>query len=186
MTTKTTTSKSSARTTKTAAQAPLKSGETELFGMPEGLASANQGLRDAAATLRASLADYKSSRDDALKHYSEDVDAALSHMNVGIDVANAQLTAARAQTREDLATALHQADESRKALADQVKVQAHLGAMEARERSEEVAKGLSDVGHRLEAALQAVRDDTTKAWNDLWSDTTEAIGHLRRALYGGR
>lgn len=173
MTTKSTSTRAAAR-------------KTDQTAIPEALDAAGEGLRQAASAFQKSLAEYKTSRDEALKRYSEEVDAALAHMNVGMEVATAQLKASRAETREELADALRQADESRKALTDQVKVQAHLGLMEARERSEGMTDRLGEIAHRIDAVLSSVRDDSTKAFKDLWSDTGEAIGNLRQALYRGR
>ena len=150
--------------------------------LPDEIASADASLREAAKQLGAAVAELRSSEDKAWKEYSDDVHEALLHMNAQLEVATAQVKAAHSETREDLVDALHQAASVRYGIIDQLRVQTHLGLMEARERSHDAMDDLNQVGRRLEAVIESVRNDTRKTWSDLFHDTTATISHLRTAV----
>ncbi len=150
--------------------------------VPDKVAKATEDLRDAASVLRDAVSELHNDEDEAWERYRGEIDDALAHMDAQLDVSTAQIKAARAETREDLADALHQAAEAPRELLEQLRVQSHLGAMDARDRVQSLMDDVTGLGKHLETVVDSVLNDSKKTVKDLTNDANEAIAHLRKGL----
>ncbi len=150
--------------------------------VPDKVAKATEDLRGAATTLRDAVYELHTDEDEAWDRYRREIDDALAHMDAQLDVSTAQIKAARAETREDLADALHQAAEAPREILEQLRVQTHLGAMDARDRTQALLDDVTGLGAHVEAMVDTVLNDTKTTVKDLARDVNDVITHLRTRL----
>ena len=151
-------------------------------GLPGSVANANRKLRSAADVLSDAVADLHESENAAWREYSASVADAIARMNAELSVSMAQLKASQSEGGPGLVDALREADEARRAVADNVRVQAHLAAMDMQDRTKRANEGLEVIGERIEQMATLVRDASTSTVKGLASDASELFGLLRHAI----
>ena len=151
-------------------------------GLPGPVANANRKLRSAADVLSDAVADLHESENAAWREYSASVADAIARMNAELSVSMAQLKAAQSEGGPGLVDALREADEARRAVADNVRVQAHLAAMDMQDRTRKANEGLDIIGERIEQMATLVRDASTSTVKGLASDASELFGLLRHTI----
>jgi hypothetical protein len=150
--------------------------------LPGPVAAANRNLRSAADVLSDAVSELHESENAAWRAYSASVADAIARMNAELSVSMAQLKAAESEGGPGLIDALREADEARRAVADNVRVQAHLAAMDVQDRTRKANEGLEIIGERIEQMATLVRDASTSTAKGLASDASELFGLLRHAI----
>ncbi len=150
--------------------------------LPRPITDANRRLKSAADVLAGAVADLHESESQAWREYSANVADSISRMNAELAVSMAQLKAAQAEGGPGLADALREADEARRAVVDNVRVQARLAAMEIEDRTKQATDGLEIIGERMEQMTTLVRDASTTALKGLVSEATDLFALLRHSI----
>lgn len=150
--------------------------------LPGPVTAANRKFRSAAEVLAGAVTDLHESENQAWREYSASVADAIARMNAELSVSMAQLKAAQADNGPGLVEALRDADEARRAVADNVRVQAHLAAMDVQDRTKQVTDGLEVIGERIDQLATLVRDASTSTVKGLAADSSELFGLLRHAI----
>ncbi len=150
--------------------------------LPGPVTAANSKLRSAADLLAEAVTDLHESENQAWREYSASVADAIARMNAELSVSMAQLKAAQSEGGPGLADALREADEARRAVADNVRVQARLAAMEMEDRTKQVTEGLEVIGERIDHMTNLVRDASATAVKGLASEATDLFALLRNAI----
>lgn len=150
--------------------------------LPGPVTNANRKLRTATELLASAVTDLHESENQAWREYSANVADAIARMNAELSVSMAQLKATQSEGGPELAEALREADEARRAVADNVRVQARLAAMDMQDRTKKATEGLEVIGERIEQMATLVRDASTTTIKGLASDTTELFALLRHAI----
>jgi Mg2+ and Co2+ transporter CorA len=150
------------------------------------LDGAQQELRKATAAMRRALAEFDDADGDAMAAYARNVRAALSQLEDELDVSGAELSAQLAESREQLGESLHAARSSWAAINDEMKLQAHLAQMEARDLYRRADEDLHQAGAIISTSLEELGQTTTESLDTVRSQANKAIGQLRSAIYGLR
>lgn len=178
--------KSSRSATKRAAPAKPRSSRGAAKDRPADLpgpvTSANRKLRSATELLASAVTDLHESENHAWREYSASVADAIARMNAELSVSMAQLKATQSESGPGLVEALREADEARRAVADNVRVQARLAAMDMQDRTTKATEGLEVIGERIEQMATLVRDASSTTVKGLASDASELFSHLRHAI----
>ncbi|MEO6628197.1 MAG: hypothetical protein ABIP03_06455 [Aquihabitans sp.] len=178
--------KSTRSTTKRAAPAKPRAGraaaQDKSADLPGSVTAANRKLRTAAELLSGAVTDLHESENLAWRQYSASVADAIARMNAELSVSMAQLKATQSEGGPGLADALREADEARRAVADNVRVQARLAAMDMQDRTKKATEGLEVLGERIEQMAALVRDASTTTVKGLAADSAELFALLRHAI----
>ena len=150
--------------------------------LPGPVTAANSKLRSAADMLADAVTDLHESENQAWREYSASVADAIARMNAELSVSMAQLKAAQADGGPGLVEALRDADEARRAVADNVRVQAHLAALDVQDRTKQATDGLEVIGERIDQMATLVRDASTSTVRGLAADASDLFGLLRHAI----
>lgn len=150
--------------------------------LPGSVTAANRKLRTAAELLSGAVTDLHESENLAWRQYSASVADAIARMNAELSVSMAQLKATQSEGGPGLADALREADEARRAVADNVRVQARLAAMDMQDRTKKATEGLEVLGERIEQMAALVRDASTTTVKGLAADSAELFALLRHAI----
>jgi uncharacterized phage infection (PIP) family protein YhgE len=150
------------------------------------LEAAQQELRSATGAMRQALAAFDDADVAALQAYARNVRAALSQLEDELDVSGAELTAALADSREQLGESLQAARSSWSAINDEMKLQAHLAQMEARDLYRRADEDLHQAGAIISSSLEELGQTTADGLDSVRGQATKAIGQLRSAIYGLR
>jgi hypothetical protein len=150
--------------------------------LPGPVAVANRKLRSAADVLSDAVSELHESENVAWREYSASVADAVARLNAELSVSMAQLKAAQSESGPGHVDALREADVARRAVADNVRVQAHLAAMDMQDRTRKANEGLEIIGERIEQMATLVRDASTSTVKGLASDASELFGLLRHAI----
>lgn len=150
--------------------------------LPGPVTTANRKLRSATELLAAAVTDLHESENQAWREYSASVADAIARMNAELSVSMAQLKATQSEGGPGLVDALREADEARRAVADNVRVQARLAAMDMQDRTTKATEGLEVIGERIEQMATLVRDASSTTIKGFASDATDLISHLRHAI----
>ena len=146
---------------------------------PTELARADADLRSAMARVREALGEFDAAQHAAWATYAVTVDRAIVHLEAELNVCQAQLGVRQATTTDDLKATVARARTSWTAMGDDLRVQAHLAELDARDKVEAANAALHHaveaIGHRAGHDLDAVRHEADKA-----------LGALRHALGGLR
>jgi hypothetical protein len=141
------------------------------------LAQADADLRSAMARVRRALGEFDAAEHEAWTTYAVTVDRALVHLEAELNVSQAQLGVRQATTSDDLKATMDRARTSWSAMNDDLRLQAHLGELDARDKVDQATgvlhQAVEAVGQRAAHDLEAVRREADKA-----------VGALRHALGG--
>lgn len=150
--------------------------------LPGPVTAANRKLRSAADLFAEAVKDLHESENQAWREYSANVADAVAKMNAELSVSMAQLKAAQSEGGPGLVDALREADEARRAVVDNVRVQARLAAMDMEDRTKQATDGLEIIGERLDQMATLVREASSSAVKGLASDAAELFNLLRHAI----
>ena len=138
------------------------------------LDAAQQELRSATGAMRQALAAFDDADVAALQAYARNVRAALSQLEDELDVSGAELTAALAESREQLGESLQAARSSWSAINDEMKLQAHLASLDAK-----------DALGRVESRFGELRGKAGVAADAILHELSEGMGELAMTLRAG-
>lgn len=143
------------------------------------LARADADLRSAMSRVPQALGEFDAAQHAAWASYASTVDRALVHLEAELNVCEAQLGVRQATTSDDLHATVARARTSWSAMGDDLRVQAHLAELDARDQVEAAGAALGHaveaIGRRAGHDLDAVRHEAERA-----------LGALRHALGGLR
>src|SRR4051812_13861352 len=148
----------------------------------DALIACNREVRTASTYLRAALDDLHTSEDVAWRSYADEVDRALVHLDVELQVAAARLRAERAESRDELSVALHEAAESWRSRRDDARVQARLLEMERRDAGRSAVEELHRARTEVERALSGLSHDLGATLQEARQATVSAIGRVAGAV----
>lgn len=135
------------------------------------LAVADGQLRTAMAHVRASLGTFDEAEHDAWATYARTVDRALVHLEAELNVSEAELGVRQADNPDELRATLDRARESWLAIGDDLRLQAHLAQLDARDRIDEATSGLQrligDLSRRAAHDLDAARHEAGRVLGEL-------------------
>lgn len=150
-------------------------------------------LRSAATRVRELVASYEREQDAAWQAYAHSIDRALVHLEIELEVSAAHLAVLRAESADDLSRTLERARTSWSALGDELRLQAHLGELDARDvvgaTYERAGQDLAHAGAAIQSTLDALVHLPATAAHDLAPVRERAAGgvaQLRSALFGLR
>lgn len=147
----------------------------EVSGRAEAVASASESLR-------AALDDLHQVEDEAWRRYAADLEAASLRLDAALSVASSRLRAEKADTSEDLEDALEELATTWRSRADELRVQTHLGALDARDAGLHVLDDLDAAGQRITDALAAVRSDAEHSFGAVRDRVRHTIDEVGRAI----
>ena len=115
----------------------------------DGLAEAKAALQRAASALHEANRELHEHEDEAWLEYASEADAAVARMEAELEMSAAKLRAERAGSTAELRAALDEAATTWRSRADEIRVQTHLGEMDARDAGLVALDRLEAAGHRL-------------------------------------
>lgn len=178
--------KSNRSSTKRTASAKPRAGrgasKEHRANLPGPVTTANRKLRSAADLLADAVTELHESENQAWREYSASVADAIARMNAELSVSMAQLKAAQSDGGPGLADALREADGARRAVADNVRVQAHLAALDVQDRTKQATDGLEIIGERIEQMATLVRNASTSTVKGLASEASDLFALLRHTI----
>jgi hypothetical protein len=158
----------------------------DVSGADEGaraeVAQRTETVEQASAALRRALQELREADDAAWKRYATEVEHATLRFDAALGIAAATLRAERAASKPELADALDSVVRSWRARADELRLQAHLGEMEAHDAGLHAVDVLEAAGDQVASVLVTVRDDTGQSLDALRTAGGRAIDGLGRAL----
>lgn len=135
------------------------------------LAAADVDLRNAMSRLRAALGTFDDAEDAAWTTYARTVDRAIVHLEAELNVSEAELGVSQALDIDDLRATLERARASWVAMGEDLRLQAHLAQLDARDRIDDASSGLQrllgDLTRRAVQDLDAVRAEAARILGDL-------------------
>jgi len=154
------------------ASEPIK---TEVSGRTEDVETASVALRHAIKELH-------EADDAAWKRYATDLDHATLRFDAALAMAAASLRAERSASKPDLHNALDSVARTWRGRADQLRLQTHLGEMDARDATEHVTDDLEAAGHQVTMVMDTLKTDAGQTIETLRSAAGRAIDGLSLAL----
>lgn len=146
---------------------------------PAELARADADLRVAMARVRRALGEFDAAEHEAWVAYAATVDRAIVHLEAELNVSEVQLGVLQATTSDDLKATMARARTSWSAMSDDLRVQAHLAELEARDRVDQAS-------HVLHQTVEAIGGRAAHDLDALRHEAERAVGALRHALGGLR
>lgn len=144
-------------------------------GVRAAVSRSTEDAETASSALRAAIRELHQADDEAWQHYATAVEAATLRFDAMLGMAAAKLRAERATSQHALEDVLEDVATSWRARADEIRVQTHLGEMDARDAGLHTLDDLERAEHGLRRALVLLR---TGVGSSLASMRTE----VRRAL----
>ncbi len=116
-------------------------------------------VESASEALRTALEELHQAEDEAWRRYAADLEEATLRLDATLAVASSRLRAEKADTHEELEDALEELATTWRSRADEIRVQTHLGDLDARDAGLHLLSDLDAAGHRITETLAALRDD---------------------------
>ncbi|CAN5433150.1 hypothetical protein BH10ACT1_BH10ACT1_22770 [soil metagenome] len=129
-----------------------------------------EDAESASAALRRAIAVLHEADDAAWKRYATDLEHATLRFDAALGMAAANLRTERAASKPELEQALEAVARSWRTRADEIRVQTHLGELEARDAGLHTVEDLERAGHKVASVLEVLR-----------SDAAASLGSLREA-----
>jgi hypothetical protein len=120
--------------------------------------------------------------DEAEQRYADEVAATLSILEFDLRTARAALDARRADSTEDLHHALSEVEDAARSWLDDLGLQARLARMEARDRTDGIARRLERARAEAKRAVIRVSDAVESDLDEMRRVTVHEIGEVRAAL----
>lgn len=138
----------------------------------------------ATAALREALKELHRSDDEAWRRYAVDLEEATRRFDTTVGVAAARLRAERAASKEDLGSVLDDVMASWRSRADEMRVRAHVGQMDARDLVSDTVSELDLVTQRLGVVLTRLRAEVGSTLDSMRREVTAALDDAARILRG--
>lgn len=142
-----------------------------------------EAVESATTALREAISELHQTDDEAWKRYAADLEDATLRLDAALGVASARLRSERAGSKEELQAALEEAAASWRARADEIRVQTHLGEMEARDAGLHALDDLERAGRRISAVTTSLRDDAGESLTALRGNARHALDELGQVLH---
>lgn len=139
-------------------------------------------VEEAAGVLKEALAELHRSDDEAWRRYASELEEATNRFETSLGLASARLRAERATSKEDLRTVLHELTDSWRARADEARVRAHIGRMDARDLVSETVTGLDLAGQRMAAVVARLREEVGDTLVAMRAEVSSALDDAARIL----
>jgi hypothetical protein len=139
-------------------------------------------VESASVALRAALDDLHQVEDEAWRRYASELEEATLRLDAALSVASSRLRAEKADTPEELEDALEELATTWRSRADEIRVQTHLGVLDARDAGLHVLDDLDAAGHRITETLTAVRSDAEHSFSSLRERVQHTIDDVGRAV----
>lgn len=141
-----------------------------------------EDVEAASAALRRAITALHEADDEAWKRYASDIHHATLRFDAAISMAAASLRAERAASKPALDDALESVAQRVRARADEIRLQTHLGELEARDAGLHATEDLEAAGHRVATVIRTLRDDAGASLAGLRTAAGEAIDGVALAL----
>ncbi len=151
-------------------------------GVRDEVAGRAVDVESASLALRAALDDLHQVEDEAWRRYAADLEEATLRLDAALSVASSRLRAEKADTPADLEDALEELATTWRSRADEIRVQTHLGELEARDAGLHVLDDLEAAGHRIADTIAAVRGDAEHSFTALRDRARHTIDEVGRAV----
>lgn len=138
----------------------------------------------ATAALRDAIRELHRSDDEAWRRYAVDLEEATRRFDATVGVAAARLRAERAASKEDLGAVLDEVVVSWRSRADEMRVRAHVGQMDARDLVSDTVAELDLATQRLGAVIALLRGSAGDTLTSLRREATDALDDAGRILRG--
>jgi hypothetical protein len=138
----------------------------------------------ATAALRDALAELHRSDDEAWRRYAVDLEEATRRFDTTVGLASARLRAERAASKEDLGVVLDDVMHTWRSRADEMRVRASVGQMDARDFLAEAVAELDLATQRLVAVGARLRSEVGDSLAAMRTDVTAALDDAARILRG--
>lgn len=138
----------------------------------------------ATAALREALRELHRSDDEAWRRYAVDLEEATRRFDTTVGLAAARLRAERAASKEDLGSVLDDVMQSWRARADEMRVRAHVGQMDARDLVSDTVAELDLATQRLGAVVARLRTEVGGTLSSMRHEVTAALDDAARIIRG--
>lgn len=139
-------------------------------------------VESASGALRAALDELHQAEDEAWRRYAAELEEATLRLDAALSVASSRLRAEKADSHEELEGALEELATTWRSRADEIRVQTHLGDLDARDAGLHVLDDLDAAGHRITDTLAAVRSDAGHSFGALRERVQHTIDDVGRAV----
>lgn len=139
-------------------------------------------LARAGTALRHCLEEVHTADDAAWAAYSEAADAAIAHLQAELVLAGARLNAERAADHDEVRDAAFAASHVARQWLDDLRVQAHLGRMEAGSAADRAVEDLEHVARGLRAGTRRLGLSAAGTADEVRCTVADAIHGAGRAL----
>ena len=113
-----------------------------------------------------------------------DLEEATRRFDTTVGLAAARLRAERAASKGELADALDDVVGSWRSRAEEIRVQAHVGKMDVRDRGLETVADLERASHRIGSLLTRVRDEVAESLTTMRHEARVALDDATKILQG--
>ena len=152
----------------------------------EQVSRSGAAVEEATASLREALAELHRSDDEAWRRYAVDMEEAARRFDTTVGLAAARLRAERAASAEDLGEVLDGVVDSWRSRADELRVRAHVGQMDLRDRLEETVEELDQAAQRMGTVLARLRSGVGETLSSLRHETEHAFDDAADIFRGHR
>lgn len=129
----------------------------------------------ATAALRDALTALHRADDEAWRRYAVDLEEATRRFDTSVGLAAARLRADRAASKEDLGSVIDEVVRIWRSRADEMRVRAHIGRMDARDVVSDTIEELDLASQRLGTVLGQLRGDVGESLSTLRSEVGRAL-----------
>lgn len=136
----------------------------------------------ASAALRRAIAELHEADDGAWKRYAADLEHATLRFDAALGMAAATLRAERAASKPELEETLQAVAQAWRTRADEIRVQTHLGQLDAADAGLHALDDLERAGHQVATVLASLRDDVGTSLTSLRGAAGRAIDDVGLAL----
>lgn len=150
----------------------------------EHIARSGVDVEAATASLREAIHELHTSEDASWRRYASDLEDASRRFDTTLGLAAARLRAERAASKADIKEALDEVAGSWRSRAEEIRVQAHIGTMDVKERGAETISDLERASQRIASLLAQLRDEVSESLVVMRSEARSALDDAARILQG--
>jgi hypothetical protein len=138
----------------------------------------------ATAALRDALQELHRADDEAWRRYAVDLEEATRRFDTTLGLAAARLRAERAVSKEDLGSVLDDVVQTWRTRADEMRVRAHVGEMDVRDKVGDTLGELDLATQRLGIVLARLQGGVGETLSAMRTEVAEALDDVTRILRG--
>ena len=150
----------------------------------EQVSQSGADAESATAALRAALQELHRSDDEAWRRYAVDLEEATRRFDTTVGLAAVRLRAERAASKEDLGSVLDDDMQSWRARADEMRVRAHVGQMDARDLVSDTVTELDLATQRLGAVVNRLGTEVGGTMASMRREVMSALDDAARIIRG--